>query len=1341
MTASRSSSFWQPLWRAALVVALAVLGLAVSAPAASADAAPVSASYALPDAYLGMPYSQQLTAVGGVGPYSWNFVGGVGCDPVPLGLTISDDGLVSGTPTFAFGHCAMHMSVIDHSPTGGTIHPATVTFTVQAALPPCDIASFAAALADAADDSVVTLCNNLDATGHPLAVPPGRNVTLDLAGHTLNAPSLNVPAGTSVTITDTAAGGPGPAGSATFGGIADDGTVHLDPGTHVTSNGAIGGAGKLTGDGYSGKAAATLQNNGAVTVPVSGIAVSGHVYHLTFHQNDGGADDILGSGLTLYAATLADAGISIARDWSARDRPGYTLSGWYLTPDGSGAPLTDSTDFSTIAAAGAYVDEYAGWSATWYANSATGNDGNSCASAATACQTIGAALAKAGNHDTVLVAAGDYGSAHGDRDLKVTKSVTLQGVSAATVTVAQAVDATAPAIAVSGGAQVTVSGMTVIGAGTADAVLDASGAGTTLTLSDTDVTDDGADGGPLDGLEVHGGAHADVTGGTIHDLPFGIQIADAGTLTLNGTTVRDNGNSGIVFATDAGVGSTIDAAVVSGNGITTEDGKSVAVGNAAGVTAQGGGLQLTATTLTGNAMGLIIGSPAVTITGGTVKNNLAGGIGVVGPDANVLVDGVAIRDNNGTVLGATGRIGLSVLLGGTATVKDSVISGSGVGISNMGGHVTVTGSSITGNRNVSSPDPVQGGGIVTTSITPAGEPDLPATMSVTNSTLAGNSSGLLAVGGTATVTNSTIADNGYFGVVADSNALGTTVTDAPVVSIVRSTIAANGSYPTPVIDLAIPLAGVATDDDGAVTVAGSLVTAGIHAPACAIGSGSSTIADAGYSLADDGTCPFTGAGSLTKADPELGALADNGSAATPVTKTMLPGAGSPALDRIPRGTDVSVSGIDDVALCAADSMDQRGAARPAPSAAKCDIGAAERDESADAATDPADPTGPAGTHTGPGGIEVLGESGGATGTRIAGSDRYATAALLAEGFGRADAIVIANGTDAKQGMDALAANYLAGRVHAPILLTTATAVTPQAVSALKAVLAGSTDPTIDVMGGVDSVSAAVVTQLVAAARTVANGPVRVRRIAGPDRYATAAKAAAAAGPVANSVMLGSGIRDGAAGATDAAGGGTAGAASDTSGDSAGAATTAILASGEVSADALAAGPLAYAWGLPVLLTGSARLPGATRAAIAAEHITALIVLGGADRIPGAVLDQARAAGVTVIRRVAGADRFGTAAALYDLAMDTATDEGKHYGTDGAAAYLANGMAGLADALAAGPIAGQDGGVLLTVPAGRLPKATAAFLAQHAGSIGSVIGLGTPTTVTAAVLAAATARLG
>ena len=81
------------------------------------------------------------------------------------------------------------------------------------------------------------------------------------------------------------------------------------------------------------------------------------------------------------------------------------------------------------------------------------------------------------------------------------------------------------------------------------------------------------------------------------------------------------------------------------------------------------------------------------------------------------------------------------------------------------------------------------------------------------------------------------------------------------------------------------------------------------------------VTDAGHNLSSDGSCAFTGVGSMNNTDPKLGPLANNGGPT--LTMALLPG--SPAID------------AGDNTL--APPTDQRGFPRPAGLA--CDIGAYE----------------------------------------------------------------------------------------------------------------------------------------------------------------------------------------------------------------------------------------------------------------------------------------------------------------------------------------------------------------------------------------------------------------
>ena len=74
-------------------------------------------SVTLPGATVGSDFSVQLLAHGGVPPYTW----GVGSGPLPSGVTLSNSGLLSGTPTIA-GTYKVTIKVTDSSATPLTAH-------------------------------------------------------------------------------------------------------------------------------------------------------------------------------------------------------------------------------------------------------------------------------------------------------------------------------------------------------------------------------------------------------------------------------------------------------------------------------------------------------------------------------------------------------------------------------------------------------------------------------------------------------------------------------------------------------------------------------------------------------------------------------------------------------------------------------------------------------------------------------------------------------------------------------------------------------------------------------------------------------------------------------------------------------------------------------------------------------------------------------------------------------------------------------------------------------------------------------------------------------------------
>lgn len=374
--------------------------------------------------------------------------------------------------------------------------------------------------------------------------------------------------------------------------------------------------------------------------------------------------------------------------------------------------------------------------------------------------------------------------------------------------------------------------------------------------------------------------------------------------------------------------------------------------------------------------------------------------------------------------------------------------------------------------------------------------------------------------------------------------------------------------------------------------------------------------------------------------------------------------------------------------------------------------------------------------------------------RVGGLDRYATAAEIANQMvknGRSvNSLIVASGDVASGGVDALAANYLAGALAkpatettvdektvitqsspVPVLLTkkdslpTATAV---AISSLLRTRAGNAAVKVYVVGGPSAVSEAALGQIETAAK--ASGA-EVVRVAGVDRYATAADVAATTG----AAKVGS-----YQARFDAV-----------------SAKTVFLSNGISTADALSAGPIAYGSHFPVLLTRTDSIPQATLDAMTTNNIKNVILLGDTTVASEAIGKQLDRGGYTVTR-LSGPDRYGTNTALYNFA--TKAKGGTEADTAGGLGYpkaatplLTNGL-GFADALAAGPLAAEGTGIravtvkedtskdlaansplLLTSPKA-LSTPTQAYITANKATVTKVVGVGLMTALPDSVLAAA-----
>jgi putative cell wall-binding protein len=277
-------------------------------------------------------------------------------------------------------------------------------------------------------------------------------------------------------------------------------------------------------------------------------------------------------------------------------------------------------------------------------------------------------------------------------------------------------------------------------------------------------------------------------------------------------------------------------------------------------------------------------------------------------------------------------------------------------------------------------------------------------------------------------------------------------------------------------------------------------------------------------------------------------------------------------------------------------------------------------------------------------------------TRLAGEDRFATASLLARTTfqGATDAYIARGDAFA----DALAANYAAGVLGAPVLLSAPGAIPQATFDALSTLHVSK----VHLLGGTDALSPSLEGALQAKGYTV-------DRIAGATRYATAALLARGGGPVG------------------------------TDGDK----PTAVLSSGTTFPDALAAGGIVYAQHYPQLLTDGTSLSQETKDALSALGITHVLVTGGTQAVSAAVESQLQSMGIAV-ERISGATRYETAVALVNLALG-------RYGFNAAHAELATGDT-FPDALTAGSHVGSRRSVMLLTPRRDLPSVVAQFFADH-----------------------------
>ena len=309
---------------------------------------------------------------------------------------------------------------------------------------------------------------------------------------------------------------------------------------------------------------------------------------------------------------------------------------------------------------------------------------------------------------------------------------------------------------------------------------------------------------------------------------------------------------------------------------------------------------------------------------------------------------------------------------------------------------------------------------------------------------------------------------------------------------------------------------------------------------------------------------------------------------------------------------------------------------------------------------------------------------------LSGEDRYETAAAIAlENFDAAETAIVASGQNFP---DALSAAGLAGALSAPLLLARTDSVPDVLATTLDTL--GVTD--IIIVGGEAAVTAAV-------ADALADDGYTIERIAGEDRYETAAE-------VARRIALESGD---------------------------GFSKSAFIARGDAFPDALSVSPLAYIDISPILLTRPGALPGFTADVITELDIEHAAVVGGtaavSDDVKNAVDTLLVANGGAVSLRWFGDDRYATAVDVAENGVDA-----------GIAAFTYVGVAtgeNYPDALAGGVGAGVQGGVVALTATNALSGATQAMLEDHAATILYLDVFGGPAAVADVVRTAIAEALG
>ena len=322
--------------------------------------------------------------------------------------------------------------------------------------------------------------------------------------------------------------------------------------------------------------------------------------------------------------------------------------------------------------------------------------------------------------------------------------------------------------------------------------------------------------------------------------------------------------------------------------------------------------------------------------------------------------------------------------------------------------------------------------------------------------------------------------------------------------------------------------------------------------------------------------------------------------------------------------------------------------------------------------------------------------------------------------------------------DALSGAYLAGQLETGLLLTTPAALPPSTIAALKAEGAAK----VIVLGGPLAVATSVVSALErlpvysCGGTSTTGATLSVTRIYGQTQYGTAEHIAEDLPPADISGLS----FPAAYGAPNAAGG--SGLYNDTAGAGSGkpssttAQRTAIVASGAEFQDSMAAGAIAWASHVPILLTTPSSLSPEAASAIGTLGITQAIVVGGPLAVSNAVVSSLEQLGVSVVR-IAGETYMGTSA---EIAKFETAGAGAGLGWSGTGNLVVARGNGFTDGLAGADVAGTAHEPLVLTASPTTPGNALVVFCQEAGTtglggvkVGSFTVLGGPLAVTRTVL--------